>query len=264
MESDVHGGRPFHIFSYDWRRDIWETSDALIAFVRSVSALYNNSKVQIIAHSNGGLQTMILLNRAPGLAHSVVFAGTPFRGSYGNLQGYGGGETLGLANTKSIDVAAHITISNNFVFLPLLPAQQARESFLLDSATREPVALNLSDPAVWAAWAFSPVVTGGPSSSSAHYTSLGLALQRATLARRFIKANATISYPPPPSSQATSMRRCRAATFLSISRPRSSTSRIRWGPRCPVTAACAPRARCRPLEPRLGPSSLQPTRTVSF
>src|SRR6185436_141041 len=68
-------GRAFHPFAYDWRRDNLETTDAFIRFLEKVRRESNDARIQVVAHSMGGLITLAAIHRRPELFHSVVFAG---------------------------------------------------------------------------------------------------------------------------------------------------------------------------------------------
>lgn len=77
--------RPFYAFAYDWRRDNLENLDLFIKFLKETSAAHGNKKIQVVAHSMGGLITRAALAQSPELFHSVVFAGVPFNGGVGFL-----------------------------------------------------------------------------------------------------------------------------------------------------------------------------------
>jgi len=89
-------------FCYDWRRDLFEAADALLATLRSLPA-----PPQVVAHSMGGLVASAALARAGSaaeaerLVHSVVFAGTPFLPSTAFLEDMTPGAPLHLAYLDS-------------------------------------------------------------------------------------------------------------------------------------------------------------------
>eukprot|EP01116_Phalansterium_solitarium_P009508 TRINITY_DN23681_c0_g1_i1.p1 TRINITY_DN23681_c0_g1~~TRINITY_DN23681_c0_g1_i1.p1 ORF type:complete len:394 (-),score=88.21 TRINITY_DN23681_c0_g1_i1:87-1268(-) len=89
-------GRPFYPFAYDWRRDLHETANGLVDFLKDVSKRHQGSKVQVVAHSMGGFSTLVAMNRAPELFHSVLFAGTPFGRGIGFLTDAHLGTKVGL------------------------------------------------------------------------------------------------------------------------------------------------------------------------
>lgn len=88
--------RKFHVFCYDWRRDIWEHIEAFENFLRGLKAPRG---AQVIAHSNGGLIAYAVLSRTPFLFHSVCFASVPFRPGTYPLQDLHLGNQVGLNKT---------------------------------------------------------------------------------------------------------------------------------------------------------------------
>jgi len=180
-------GRPFSTFGYDWRRDPWETADLLLARVHALSAEHGGVGVQVVAHSNGGLLTLIALNRDGGApVHSVIYAGTPFRPAFGTLRPFREGLTLGLRNTASIPASGAASVSGRYTFLPLgapssgdgrasvragdapppplvdvatgarraqaLPVGDGGTS-IIDADTGEVIEVDLRDAATWERWA---------------------------------------------------------------------------------------------------------------
>eukprot|EP00123_Amoebidium_parasiticum_P006185 comp17205_c0_seq1/m.16142 comp17205_c0_seq1/g.16142 ORF comp17205_c0_seq1/g.16142 comp17205_c0_seq1/m.16142 type:complete len:367 (-) comp17205_c0_seq1:9-1109(-) len=113
-------GRPFHEFSYDWRRDLHETVDVFEAFLDKVRG---TSRVQVLAHSMGGLITFSLLNRRPDLFHSIVFAGVPFSPEANFLQDMTHGSAAGL-NKSLLSANAHFTWTSTYTLFPLASQHQ--------------------------------------------------------------------------------------------------------------------------------------------
>ena len=62
----------FHPFAYDWRRDNNEAADVLVQHLEAVRAGSGGRPAIVIAHSNGGLLTMAVLNERPDLVHRFV------------------------------------------------------------------------------------------------------------------------------------------------------------------------------------------------
>jgi len=79
-----------YCFCYDWRRSNNENCDKLRQFLSECK-----EKPQIIAHSNGGLLAYCVLNEDPALAHSVVYAATPFRSNLSFLKDLQMGKSMG-------------------------------------------------------------------------------------------------------------------------------------------------------------------------
>lgn len=76
--------RPIHFFTYDWRRDQYETFTRFRAFARAVSAAHGQTKVQVVGYSTGASLALALLNVEPGLVHSAVFVSAAYTpGLYG-------------------------------------------------------------------------------------------------------------------------------------------------------------------------------------
>jgi pimeloyl-ACP methyl ester carboxylesterase len=64
--------RNLHIFVYDWRRELAESSQKLEDFLDAI--LKEGQRAQMVCHSMGALITLPLLNRRPELFNSVLLA----------------------------------------------------------------------------------------------------------------------------------------------------------------------------------------------
>ncbi len=75
-------GENFFTFAYDWRRSNFKTAQLLNEFITKTSEL-NNRKFDIIAHSMGGLVSLILINEYDSGKNvsNLITLGTPFLGS---------------------------------------------------------------------------------------------------------------------------------------------------------------------------------------
>jgi len=91
--------RPFYPFAYDWRRDNLETLARFIAFLEDVSEKNKGAKIQVVAHSMGGLITRAALAQRPDLFQSVIFAGVAFGGGIGFLPDMHAGAPVGRNKT---------------------------------------------------------------------------------------------------------------------------------------------------------------------
>ena len=142
-------------FSYDWRRDVRESAGALCARIEQLVAEGGGRrKVNIVAHSMGGLVTMHCLLHGgaragehpwAGAEHvkRVVIIGTPFTGGPGIFDDLlVGTETM--RNRALLAPEALFTFASAFQLLP------TRGDFFVD-AEDKPVALDAFDPAVWRA-----------------------------------------------------------------------------------------------------------------
>eukprot|EP00455_Lapot_gusevi_P052104 TRINITY_DN78_c0_g1_i7.p1 TRINITY_DN78_c0_g1~~TRINITY_DN78_c0_g1_i7.p1 ORF type:complete len:455 (-),score=103.36 TRINITY_DN78_c0_g1_i7:130-1494(-) len=183
--------RPFYTYVYDWRRDDFESALGLSKLLQEVSRKHN-STVQLIGHSNGGLLSAIVLNLNTSLIHSVVFAATPF-GGFMCAPGLQQGLPLAL-NTKSLDAQRFTSISAPYTFMALLPSDQEDPAAgRLITTSGQPLRLNLSDPEVWLATKYAPVIKDRFDPYFAH---LNRTIKRAVLARQHSRGWPNKSYPP--------------------------------------------------------------------
>ena len=113
-------GRAFYTFAYDWRRDNLETVDQFTAVLVEISKRHRRAKVQVVAHSMGGLVSFVALNRAPNLFHSLLFAGTPFGSSISFLEDMHAGTAAGL-NGRILSPQILFTFVSPYCFFPSDP-----------------------------------------------------------------------------------------------------------------------------------------------
>lgn len=64
--------RDLHVFAYDWRRCLDETARLFEEFVAGVGEAAGGRAPQVVAHSMGCLVALSVLNRRPGIFHSVL------------------------------------------------------------------------------------------------------------------------------------------------------------------------------------------------
>lgn len=140
-------------FSYDWRRDVRESAGALCARIEQLVAEGGGRrKVNIVAHSMGGLVTMHCLLHGgaragerpwAGAGHvkRVVIIGTPFTGGPGIFDDLLVG-TGTMRNRALLAPEALFTFASAFQLLPV------RSDFFVDAEGR-PVELDAFEPAVW-------------------------------------------------------------------------------------------------------------------
>lgn len=88
----------FHTFSYDWRRDLNETTDKLIEFLKEIKAKYGEP-AQVVSHSMGCLIALAAYNTHPQLFHSSLFCGGMFAGGFGFYPTNTDGFPIGLNKT---------------------------------------------------------------------------------------------------------------------------------------------------------------------
>jgi pimeloyl-ACP methyl ester carboxylesterase len=111
-------GRPFYAFAYDWRRDPIENTKRFEAFLEDVQAKHGGQRIEVVAHSLGGLITLAIVNRRPAMFRRVIFAGVPFTGGIGFLPDVAVGSTTGL-NSRILSAAVMGSFPSMYAFLPL-------------------------------------------------------------------------------------------------------------------------------------------------
>lgn len=150
--------RRYYVFLYDWRKDNTETARKLHALIEQVRTDYGNPdlKVDIVAHSNGGLVASYYLrygprdvldeaeprtwDEGPRRVRRLVMLGTPQLGSVKSVERLLYGMRIGL---RVIPVEVMATIATPFEALPhpwLKPVVDVRG---------QPLPLDLFDPGQW-------------------------------------------------------------------------------------------------------------------
>ena len=111
----------FMVFAYDWRQDIRSSAEQLCARIESLGP---NRRVNIVAHSMGGLVTLHCLRHGPLAAREavkhVVFAGTPFKGSASPWDDLFIGNATA-RNSALMPASALLTFSSTWQLLPPEP-----------------------------------------------------------------------------------------------------------------------------------------------
>ena len=127
----------FTAYGYDWRADLTWNGAQLCEFI-------GDRKANVIAHSMGGLVTMLAVQKCPEKLASVVFAGVPFKGAPGLFKDlFLGASTL--QNTALLSPEALWTFPATWQLLP------RTDDFFVD-AEGKPVTLPISSPEAWAKW----------------------------------------------------------------------------------------------------------------
>lgn len=114
---------PFYPFAYDWRRDNLPNTQRFVEFLETISEQNGDAKVQVVAHSMGGLISFAALNQRPDLFHSVLFAGVPFGHSVSFLDDMHAGTATGL-NRRILSPNVLFTFPSRYCFFPV-DAQQS-------------------------------------------------------------------------------------------------------------------------------------------
>ena len=177
----------FYSFSYDWRRDNAEAVVDFSRYLRAVSKKHNGQAVQVIAHSNGGLITYVTWKQHPELFHSMLFAGTPFRGGIGVMKDLHHGLSTGF-NRKISGPSVRFSYVTPYVFFPL-----SDEPSHLFAANGAELSFDWFDLANWEALRLG--LFGRGQVDSAQRRHLVRALQRCKVFREQLIAEET-RYPP--------------------------------------------------------------------
>lgn len=142
------------VFDYDWRQDNRVTAKRLCALLEALaSARGGRVKVNLVAHSMGGLVTLHCLRYGAGddtgeptwagarHVKRVVFLGTPFRGAPGMFDDFTLGTPVG-RNHALLSPEALFTFASAFQLMP------AQSDFFVD-ASGQPVAFDVYRPDAW-------------------------------------------------------------------------------------------------------------------
>lgn len=126
--------------------------DSFETFVSEIAKRHGNSKVQIIAHSMGGLITFALLNKRPGMIHSAIFAGkfykrsqssgVPFGQGIGFLKDLHIGTSTGF-NSKILGPEILFTFPSLYNFFPF------KDNHKIFEDKDKPLNINLFDALVY-------------------------------------------------------------------------------------------------------------------
>lgn len=178
-------GRPFSSFVYDWREDLNVTGQKLENYLEDISTRYGKKKIQVIAHSMGGMLTYPILKRRPELFESVLFCATPFSPGITFLPDFHNGAGLG------ISARMMFTFRSPYTFFPSLehnhPALDGRS-------------VNFYDPDVWISNGLG-IFQDGHSPTPEEYSHLRSVLKSAHVYRKSFDSepdmkNRSPSWPP--------------------------------------------------------------------
>lgn len=189
-------GRVFHAFAYDWRRDNLETVGQFTTFLEKFSAENGGRRVQVVAHSMGGLIAFIALTRRPDLFHSVLFAGVPFSGSVSFLRDMHAGTSTGF-NKRILSPQVLFTFTSPYVLFPGDPNDSG-----LSHPSGEPITHDWFSVADWTRQKLGIFAnaSGNGSTRNGSMTAarehLSRALARALEFRRLLVSSDSVSYPP--------------------------------------------------------------------
>ena len=154
---------PFHVFTYDWRRDLVESARRLHDTLEALAEARSepDARFNVIGHSMGGLVARYYLRYGtaePGgevtwagarRIRSLILGAVPSGGSIPSLDALLNGNRVGFSSTTlATPVIAHMPS-----LYQLLPPAAALP-FLDEKA--EPVAVNLFEQATWQRFAWGP------------------------------------------------------------------------------------------------------------
>ena len=140
-----------HIFTYDWRRSNVDNAKLLNEFITKFNAL----KVDIVAHSMGGLVSTIYLHNHDGAkrVNKIVFLGTPFLGSMNAFatlsEGWGGFQNIIAGGLDTIRNTA-------FSFPAIYELLPSYENCCRIGTRTDYTAVDPTDPKVWRQYGWLP------------------------------------------------------------------------------------------------------------
>ena len=178
-------GRPFSCFVYDWREDLNITGQKLEHYLEDISMRYGKKKIQVIAHSMGGMLTYPILKRRPELFESVLFCATPFFPGITFLPDFHDGAGLG------ISARMMFTFRSPYTFFPSIEHNHPA----LDG-----LSVNFYDPDVWISNGLG-IFQDGHSPTPEEYSHLRSVLKSAHIYRKSFDSdpdtkNLPLSWPP--------------------------------------------------------------------
>lgn len=156
-------GAVYHVFTYDWRRDLVESARKLGERLEAMADARGdrNARFNVIGHSMGGLVARYYLRfgeAEPGgpvtwagarRIESLVLVATPSAGSIASLDAVLNGNRVGLSSTT----LAPPVIARMPAIYQLLPA---RDSLPLIDKSGEALAVDLLDPKTWERFGWGP------------------------------------------------------------------------------------------------------------
>ncbi len=178
----------FHPFAYDWRRDNFETLDGFIQFLDKVRSQRNGAKIQVVAHSMGGLITLAAIHRRPDLFQSVLFAGVPFGGCISFVEDLHSGTDNGF-NSRILGPQVLFTFPSVYT---LLPSASTNSELVENNGAA--IAHNWYAAEDWERLRLGVFATG--TVSPEQRTHLRIVLERAQQFRNELAFRPSFSYPP--------------------------------------------------------------------
>jgi pimeloyl-ACP methyl ester carboxylesterase len=157
------GGAVFHVFTYDWRRDLVESAQRLGEYLDALATARGekDARFNLVGHSMGGLVARYYLrygDAEPGgpvtwagarRISQLILVATPNSGSIFSLDAALNGNPVGMSNTT---LAARV-IAHMPAIYQLMPP---RGTMPLIDKKGVPIDLDLHDPATWQQYAWGP------------------------------------------------------------------------------------------------------------
>ena len=147
-------GRHVREFTYDWRRELGETSAAFEAFLQQVKG-ETGKQPQVIGHSMGCLIALHVLNRNPELFHSVLFGAGALSPNFSLMEdmSYVGGENKIGLNDKMFNPSQHLKNPGPLHMLTAYPDERKlfgkEHVVMLEDTVGNPVDIDLRSIDFW-------------------------------------------------------------------------------------------------------------------
>lgn len=147
-------GRDVKEFAYDWRRDLDETSLSFEAFLEAVKD-DTGKEPQVMGHSMGCLVTLHVLNRNPGLFHSVLFGAGAMGPNFSLMEDFSlvGNMNKIVMNNKMFTPSQQLTNPGAHHMLIAKPEERLqfgkKHTVVLSDATGKPVDVDVGSIEFW-------------------------------------------------------------------------------------------------------------------
>lgn len=186
VRENGSAGAVFHVFTYDWRRDLAESARRLGEYLDALALARgdNEARFNIVGHSMGGLIARYYLrygDAEPGgpvtwagakRISQLIMVATPNAGSIFSLNAALNGNPVGMSNTT---LAARV-IAHMPAIYQLMPPRQAAP---LVDRKGGPLDVDLHDVETWKRFAWGPWKTKGEDSTDVERDFVSALLERA-------------------------------------------------------------------------------------
>ena len=191
LRGNKSRGAIFHVFTYDWRRDLVESARRLGHYLDALAAARGepDARFNLVGHSMGGLVARYYLRYGeaePGgpvtwagarRISQLILVATPNAGSIFSLNAVLNGNPVGMSNTT---LAARV-IAHMPAIYQLMPPRGTKP---LVNRQGEPLDLDLHDPATWQEHAWGPWKPGAEDDNDEERAFVGAVLGRASVFHR--------------------------------------------------------------------------------